>query len=63
MKFDISSSHNYEKDFFGRAYPWYRGFLLSINNKGDRHGVILPPYIYDAASRRLIYNSRNVTIK
>ena len=30
MKFDISSSHNYEKDFFGRAYPWYRGFLLSI---------------------------------
>lgn len=30
MKFDISGSHNYEKEFFGRAYPWYRGFLLSI---------------------------------
>lgn len=30
MKIDMLSSHSYEKEFFGRAYPWYRGSLLSI---------------------------------
>lgn len=30
MKFDRLSSHRYEKEFFGRAYPWFRSFLLSI---------------------------------